>query len=196
MLAHLFFCFHSPLDKNLSKNGGLRFDFDIDASRKRQCLQSVNRFSGRIEDVDQAFVGAHLELFARLAVDVWRAQHSKDFAAGWQRDGPCNAGAGALGSFDNVGCRAIENTLIIPFEANADLLLGGPHGLLVFDRLFLFGGLFLLCLFFLLCHKMLLPNNFFLDLRWHFFKVAGLHRISRAARCERAQLRRIAEHLA
>ena len=48
----------------------LRFDFDVDAGWQSQRFQCIDRFAGRIEDIDQAFMGANLKLLARFAVDV------------------------------------------------------------------------------------------------------------------------------
>src|SRR5688500_9914848 len=60
-------------------------DLDVDAGGQRvQALQRVDRLRGRLVDVDQALVGADLEVLARILVLERRLDHAVDVALGGQ----------------------------------------------------------------------------------------------------------------
>ena len=65
----------------VQKLGGksLDLDRDIHARRQVQFLQLIDRFRGRLDDVEQAFVGANLKLIHRLFVDVIGRSKGKGF---------------------------------------------------------------------------------------------------------------------
>jgi hypothetical protein len=46
------------------------FDLDVHTGRKLELHQGIHRLAGRLENVEQAFVGSNLELLTRLLVDV------------------------------------------------------------------------------------------------------------------------------
>ncbi len=98
----------------------LRFDLDINARCNRKHFQLVDRVEGWVQEIEHADMRAHLELLARLSVDVRRAQNRKDLAFCWQGDRPYDASAGALRCFDNIRCRTIQLALIVRFETDAD----------------------------------------------------------------------------
>src|SRR5262245_10271396 len=53
------------------RRGGQHPNLDVHARRKAQALvQGLDGLDGRLQDVDQPFVGADLELLARFSVDV------------------------------------------------------------------------------------------------------------------------------
>src|SRR6266702_8831260 len=51
---------------------GSELDLDVDAGGKIELHQHVHRLRRRIDDVEQALVGAHPELLAALRVDMRR----------------------------------------------------------------------------------------------------------------------------
>ncbi len=65
---------------------------------------------------------ADLKLLARLAVDVRRAQNGIDLSFCWKRDRAGDPSACALGCFDDIGCGAVEDALVVSFKPNADFL--------------------------------------------------------------------------
>src|SRR5215207_9922907 len=65
---------------------------------------------------------AHLELLARLLVDVRRAQHREALEARRQRDGPAHLRAGPLRRRYDFARRSVEDSVIERLEANADVL--------------------------------------------------------------------------
>src|SRR4029077_18833955 len=74
----------------------------------------------RFHDVDDAFVSPHLELFAALLINVRAAENSVPLDAGRNRDGPADAGVGALRVVDDFLRRRIERPMIIRFHPNSD----------------------------------------------------------------------------
>src|SRR5882672_8364516 len=71
-------------------------DLDVDAGGEIELHQRVHRLRRRIDDVEEALVGAHLELLAALLVDVRRAVHRELLDPRRQRDGSTHLRAGAF----------------------------------------------------------------------------------------------------
>ena len=63
----------------------LQLDVDLDTGRQLQIHQSLDRLLGRVHDVDQALVGAALELLTAVLVLVDSAQDRDDLLVGGQR---------------------------------------------------------------------------------------------------------------
>src|SRR5260370_34532602 len=73
-------------------------NLDVYSWRKAQALaQGFNEFARRLQDIDQALVGADFELFARLAVDVRAAQNGIPLDPRRQRGRSWHERAGPLG---------------------------------------------------------------------------------------------------
>src|SRR3712207_3262188 len=89
--------------------------------------QRVHGLGSGVDDIENALVRAHLELLARLLVDVRRAKHRKALDAGRQRDRPADLRAGPLGRRHDFARRSVEDPVIERLEANADILT--VHGL-------------------------------------------------------------------
>src|ERR1700686_4179180 len=64
----------------------LQLDLDVDAGGEVELHQRVHGLRRRIDDVQEALMGAHLELFAALLVDMRRAVHREFLDSGRQRD--------------------------------------------------------------------------------------------------------------
>src|SRR5204863_8812323 len=95
----------------------LEADLDVDAGRQRvQPLQRVDGFGRRLEDVDQALVGAHLEVLARVLVLERRADHAVDILLGGQGNGAGHAGAGALRRLDDLARRPVYGVVVVRLE--------------------------------------------------------------------------------
>src|SRR6185503_15085240 len=106
---------------SLSRHGS-ELDLDIDASGEVELHQRVHGLRRRIDDVEEALMGAHLELFAALLVDVRRAVHRELLDLGRQRDRSTDLGAGALGRVDDLAGRRIENAVIERLEPDPNIL--------------------------------------------------------------------------
>src|SRR5688572_11908963 len=100
---------------------------DIDAGGKIEFLELVDRLGRGLNDVDKALVSARLELLHRLLVDVRRTVDRKLLDAGRERDRAGNAGAGALGGFDDLERGLIDDAIVeaLEFDANALAFHGG-----------------------------------------------------------------------
>src|SRR5215468_7646402 len=111
---------------------GSELDLDVDASGEIELHQRVHRLRRRIDDVEQALVGAHLELLAALLVDVRRPVDREFLDPGRQRDRPAHLRAGALGGRDDLARRRIEDAVIERLEPDPDVL--AVHGLLLHGK--------------------------------------------------------------
>src|SRR6188768_213682 len=110
-------------------------DLDVDAGRKVQLHQSVQGLGGGLENVDQALVRAHLELLARLLVDVRSAKDGVLADRGRQRNRSGDASAGAARGLHDVRRRLVEQLVIESLEANTNLCCVGH--LVVFHSMIL-----------------------------------------------------------
>src|SRR3546814_7228771 len=66
--------------------GSGQLDFHVHARGEVELHQRVDRLRGGLHDVEQPLVGAHLELLARLLVDVRTAVHGELLDTRRQRD--------------------------------------------------------------------------------------------------------------
>ena len=75
----------------------LQLDLDLDAGGELQGHQGLHGLGGGLEDVDEALMGAALELLAGILVLMDGAQDGHDLLLGGQGDGAGHGRAGALG---------------------------------------------------------------------------------------------------
>src|SRR5262249_19652014 len=66
----------------------LEFDLDVDTGRQVELHQRIDGLRRWIDNIEQAFVRAHLELLAALLVDVRRAIDREALNSGGQRNRP------------------------------------------------------------------------------------------------------------
>ena len=95
-------------------------DRDVHTGREIELLELINRTGGRVDDVEQALVGADFKLFSRLLVDVNGTVHGEFFNAGRQRDRAVNFGSGALGGFNDLLGGAVDGAGVKCAKSNAD----------------------------------------------------------------------------
>src|SRR5258707_2627109 len=110
----------------------LELDLDVDAGGEIELHQRVHRLRRRIDDIEQALVGAHLELLAALLVDVRRAVHGEFLDLGRQRNRAAHLSARALGGRHDLARRRIEDAVIERLEPDPDVL--AVHGLLLHSK--------------------------------------------------------------
>src|SRR5713101_593666 len=101
-----------------------QLDLDVDPGRKVEPHQRVDRLRRRAVDVDQALVGAHLEVLPRVLVLERAADHAVDVLLGGQRYGTGDGRAGALNRLDDVLGGLVERLVVVRLQSDADLLLG------------------------------------------------------------------------
>src|SRR5688572_13864813 len=102
---------------------GLHLDFDVDASRKAESHQGVDRLRARIQDVDKPLVGADLELLAGVLVDERGTQDGELLDPGRERHRTDDVRAGALRRLHDLGRRLVEQSVVVGLEADPDPLL-------------------------------------------------------------------------
>src|ERR1700674_5886135 len=106
----------------LPSASGSELDLDIDTGGEIELHQRVHRLRRRIDDVEQALMRAHLELFAALFVDMRRAGHREFLDFRRQRNRTADLRTGALGRVDDLARRRIENAVIERLEPDPDIL--------------------------------------------------------------------------
>src|SRR5580704_5159171 len=99
-----------------------KLDLDVDAGGEIELHERVHRLRRRIDDVEQSFMGAHLELLAALLVDMRRPVDRELLDLGRQRDRPAHLRAGALGGRHDLARRRIENPMVERLEPDAYVL--------------------------------------------------------------------------
>src|ERR1043165_60221 len=62
-----------------------KLDFDVDARGHVEAHQGVDRLGGGLQDVDEPLMSTHLELFPRVLVDEWAANHGESLDPSRQR---------------------------------------------------------------------------------------------------------------
>ena len=83
--------------------------------------ERVHRLRRCLEDVDQALVRAHLEVLARLLVDVRRPVDAEPVDLRGERHRTADERARALRRIDDALGRLIEHAVIVWLEADAGL---------------------------------------------------------------------------
>ena len=108
-----------------SFNPALQFselDLDVHAGGQIELHQRVDGLRGRIDDVQEALVSAHLELFTALLVDVGRPVDRELLDPRRKRNRSTYLSASALGRVDDLAGRRIENAMVERLETNTDIL--------------------------------------------------------------------------
>src|ERR1700738_1017321 len=104
-----------------------KLDLDIDAGGKIEFHQGIHGLRGRVNNVEHALMSADLELFARLLIDVRRAQHGEFLDLGRQRDRTAHPRSGALRRVDDLAGRLVEHAMIVSTQPNANILVIDGH---------------------------------------------------------------------
>src|SRR5690606_4544062 len=101
---------------------GSQLDLDVHTRRQVQTHEGVDRLRRRVEDVDQALVGPHLELLADVLLAVGRHQHRVDGLLSRQGHRPGNPGAGPASGIDDALRGLVQHAVINSPQPDADLL--------------------------------------------------------------------------
>src|SRR6185503_17720460 len=97
-------------------------NLNVDAGGEIELHQSVDRLRGRLHDIEQPLVGPHLELLARLLVDVRRAVDGELLDARRKGNGTANESTRAARRVGDVAGSLIEHSMIERLQANPDVL--------------------------------------------------------------------------
>src|SRR5690606_18581104 len=85
-----------------------------------EAVEALDRPGGRLGDVDDALVGAHLELLAALLVDVRAAQNGVPLDPRGERDGTADAGVAAPGPLPDLPAGCIQRPVVVGLHSNAN----------------------------------------------------------------------------
>src|SRR5690349_11173254 len=127
MLRGITLC-PSGLEASRCRSGSERrwllgqLDLDVHTSGQIELHQRVDRLRRRLHDVEQPLVRPHLELLARLLVDVRRTVDGELLDARRQRNGTANESTRPARRIGDVASRLVEHSMIERLEANPDIL--------------------------------------------------------------------------
>src|SRR5262245_6624091 len=111
----------------------LQLDLDVDACRQIEPHQLVDRLRRWAVDVDQPLVRPHLEVLPRVLVLERAPDHAVDVLLRRQGHRTGDRRAAALSGVDDRLGRPVELLVVVPLEADADLLLRQAADLLYFS---------------------------------------------------------------
>src|SRR3546814_13324838 len=97
------------------------FRSDINTRGEIELHQSIDRLRGGLHDVQQPLVCPHLELLARLLVDVRRTVDGELLDARRQRNGAANKSTSTPSGVGDAARGLIEHTMIARLQANAEI---------------------------------------------------------------------------
>src|SRR5580658_1619960 len=111
---------HSPVTTRLLMLFPERLNLHIHSRRQVELHQRIDRLLRRLEDIEQALVGADLKCFPRFLVHVRRTQHAIFVLHRGQRNRPGNLRAGTFRRLNDFACRLIENAIVVGFQPYAN----------------------------------------------------------------------------
>src|SRR3954471_23758506 len=97
-------------------------DLDVDTGRQVEAHERVDGLRRGVNDVDEALVGAHLEVLAGVLVLVRRADHDEDVLLRRQRHGAGHLRARTGHGVHDLPRRGVDHLVVIGLEPDADLL--------------------------------------------------------------------------
>src|SRR5215216_7109731 len=100
----------------------LDLDLDVDAGGEVEALEGLDGLRRGLDDVDQALVNAHLEVLARVLVDVRRPDQAVAANLGRERHGTVDLGLGAHHGLDDLLRRLVDDLVVVGLEPDPDLL--------------------------------------------------------------------------
>ena len=98
-------------------------DFDFHTGGELELGEGVDGLRRPLEDVEKSLVRPHLELLARLLVDVRRAVDRPPRDGRRQRDRTGDLRARTARGVDDLRRRLVEDAVVVPLEADADLVV-------------------------------------------------------------------------
>src|SRR5579859_8166765 len=97
-------------------------DLDAHARREAEAHERVDDARVGVEDVDDAFVGAHLELLTGVLVDERAANDRELGDLGRERDRAGSARVRTAGGVDDLVRRLVQHTMVVCLEPDPNLL--------------------------------------------------------------------------
>ena len=106
-------------------------DLNVDTGRKIKLFKLIHSAGCWVNDIEETLVRTDLKLVGGLLVDVHRTVDGELLNPGGQRDGACDFGSSALGSFNDLDSRAVDCPVVECAKADADFLIHGRKVVLV-----------------------------------------------------------------
>src|ERR1700674_3134826 len=97
-----------------------RLNLHIHARRQIELHQRVHRLLRRLENIEQALVGADFKLLPRLLIHVRRSQHAVLVLHRGQRNRSRDLRAGTFCRLHDLARRLIQNAVVVGFQPNAN----------------------------------------------------------------------------
>ena len=114
----------------------LKLNFNVNAGGKRKLAEGVNSLLGRLNDIHESLVHAHLELFTGLLVNMHRTLNRKFVNPGGQGDWPGHTGTGVARSVHDFRYSLIKDAEVIGPELDPNAITANcRHFLLRFTKI-------------------------------------------------------------
>src|SRR3954469_24926908 len=97
-------------------------DLDVDPGRQVEAHQGVDGLRGRVDDVDEPLVRAHLEVLPAVLVLLRGADDHVHVLLGRQRHRAGHTGTRAGHRVDDLARRRVDDLVVVGLEPDADLL--------------------------------------------------------------------------
>lgn len=94
----------------------LQLYLHIHTGRDVELAERVDGLLGRLQNIEEPFVGADLELISGFFIDVGRAIDGKAFDTRRQRDGARDSATGAPDRLHNFPHRLVQNPVVVGFQ--------------------------------------------------------------------------------
>src|SRR6185437_10922794 len=99
-----------------------QFDLHVDAGGEVELHQRVHGLRRGLHDIEQPLVGPHLELLARLLVDVRRAVDGELLDSRRKGNGTANESTRPARRIGDVASCLVKHSMIERLQANPDIL--------------------------------------------------------------------------
>src|SRR5438876_5286388 len=100
----------------------LNLDLDVDAGGEVEALERLDGLARWLDDVEETLVDAHLEVLARVLVDVRRAHDAEPADLGGQRHGATDLRLRAHDRLDDLLRGLVDDLVVVGLEPDPDLL--------------------------------------------------------------------------
>jgi hypothetical protein len=95
-------------------------NLDIHTRRQAQLIESLNRFSRSLHDVDQTLVSANLKLLTSLLINERARQNSVSLNPRRQGNWPMHFAVRRLDRVNDLSSALIKHRVVVRFHADAD----------------------------------------------------------------------------
>jgi hypothetical protein len=94
-------------------------DGDVNSGGEVQLFELIHSLGGRIDNIQQAFMGALFERFMGFLIRMWRSLDSEPFNPGRQWDWSGDPSSSSFDGLDDIVSRLIDHPVIVGLESNS-----------------------------------------------------------------------------